>query len=998
MSDDSKDDLSFDNDPGKLDQSENSLDFTFSDIPVLGSEKDNNASFSFDTPEKDPTLASFEALLSEQPKENDALDGTQADDAFSDSEDEFSEDSKAFQSQMEIERVKAIRSAKRRKKKLILFSIVGSAVALVVAVVVLVVVMLKSSHDNAVKKLSPKELAAMRAAKQKEKVDNMMSKAAALYDDGKFPEALTAYRKTLEMDPTRSEAHLGIGKCLENQNKFQEAKQEYEKAIELSPSTAAPFSRLARIHITAGDKQKALNILDNGASKFPDDQDLGLTLANLYFETGDYEKALEHYKRLDTSNLEIQDIKNYASILKDESKEDAKKLLISAARRLKNYSLYSLAAELAKDAGDRLSLFKEALDKIQKGEEHFDDLVFKLAEINKELGDKQAALDNLKKLNVAKLDPKFFAPFFTLLEECDGTPKDVMKQQLDLVRTNAERKADEKLVKEGKLDKAAFNKNFYLPPTFTNKNPSDWQKLVYYLLKKMPDNLDVQLLVLRMINNQTTLNPVDVYSDFTVVLKNNAFYHFINGRIFQGVGNFDAALKRYEKAVELNPKLYPALLAMAKIHLRRRHFKQAKSLLERCVALRPKDSSLRELLCEATILNGESRKALKDYDAFLTSMKTPVGEKTAALADMALLAKTPGKVDGYLAELRNLPNMTLKFKELRAKRNLIFGGAKLSDFKDARNGDFRRCKMIFLLANGEVTKLLQVHTPKEDYPDFWKVFVMLQKKYIVRKKSLASIKAALTDLVEMVKTLRRIGRINRLPKSGDTEAAKARKAVEDAENKAGQSFDAAITAMLAATSSEKALKIAVAASETSTGENEKKARDAVAAAEKAYIEAAKNAADSAVAAAKEFLATAKVILMAAKHTRTRRAVFRDAKNIKIKTAELAKLADAFIAEKESKRPGKKRDILMLLYNKTRGSACIPKKEISAVWNGESCVEDMEELLPVVPAPDLALHYFLLAEEYKYLGQRMKCRIALRKALSAPRSIYRPLIEHAYKQH
>jgi hypothetical protein len=60
--------FSFENDPGKL-TGDDDATFTFTDIPVLGTDKNKDLFFFEELPdtEPDPSLASFEALLTEQP-------------------------------------------------------------------------------------------------------------------------------------------------------------------------------------------------------------------------------------------------------------------------------------------------------------------------------------------------------------------------------------------------------------------------------------------------------------------------------------------------------------------------------------------------------------------------------------------------------------------------------------------------------------------------------------------------------------------------------------------------------------------------------------------------------------------------------------------------------------------------------------------------------------------------------------------------------------------
>ena len=102
------DSFSFDNDPGKMADKEDA-DFTFADIPVLGNEKKKEA-FSLDQitddSQGDPTIASFEALLSEQPKPEEGSNNPEDEVATPD----------ASASTIDIQRVINARDAKKKKR------------------------------------------------------------------------------------------------------------------------------------------------------------------------------------------------------------------------------------------------------------------------------------------------------------------------------------------------------------------------------------------------------------------------------------------------------------------------------------------------------------------------------------------------------------------------------------------------------------------------------------------------------------------------------------------------------------------------------------------------------------------------------------------------------------------------------------------------------------------------------------------------------------------
>lgn len=103
--------------------------------------------------------------------------------------------------------------------------------------------------------------------------------------EGNYEEAIAAFTKAIEIDPTqvpayieRGEAYILEGKTAEN---LDAAQADYEKAIELDDSLQDAYIGLAEIHIQRTDYDKALDILSLCLEKTSDSKDVSDKIAEV---------------------------------------------------------------------------------------------------------------------------------------------------------------------------------------------------------------------------------------------------------------------------------------------------------------------------------------------------------------------------------------------------------------------------------------------------------------------------------------------------------------------------------------------------------------------------------------------------------------------------------------------------------------------------------------------------------------------------------------------
>jgi Tfp pilus assembly protein PilF len=668
------DSFSFDNDPGKLSE-EDDADFTFTDIPVLGNDKKKDL-FSFDdlpNTEPDPSLASFEALLAEQPKG----DG------------EETEDVSAFDataSTMDVQRVMKSRGAKKKKKMMIIAGSAGGVVAILIGVLVVMSMISSSPEEKEKKVLSPAEKAAIAKKKQKQKIAGMLKSANSLFESGEEKKALTSFKNILKLDRNLSDAYTGAGKCYAKLKNSEEAEKNYKKAIDLNSKAPAPYILLAEILINRKENTKALELLKDAHSKFPNDPKIAVMLGDIYYTNGESDLALEAYRAIKTKSCLSKDsIQRFGSLLENDAPKEAVDLYMFAGKKFKSSTFFSSAAMASDLPEEKIKVLTKALKILPDDDKNIDEIKFMLAQTYIKSGNKTEASATLQSINLTKLDTK----------QCSE-----------------------------------------LIPLATASGIADIKSYCLKLLESNPKEISLQEAILKeLTKSQTPEKLLGIYSAWWTSNTNEPVANYLYGL---ALGDSIAAKKYFTAAVALNPQFYEAILELAKINIKTNDLKSAVRNLNKAINLKKDRQTPHKLLAIAKIHQGNTSNALKEYSKFLETTKNSDSQKALQLLELALLLKTPNAANRYLAEIKKDPSMLREYRENNAKKKLIFGGASDSDFAGPKAGLMRKYYILYLLSKGREDALMRLRTSKKEFPEFWKIYLM-RKKGMETWKTLAKL-------------------------------------------------------------------------------------------------------------------------------------------------------------------------------------------------------------------------------------------------------------------
>ncbi len=105
-------------------------------------------------------------------------------------------------------------------------------------------------------------------------------------------EAVGAYRRVLELDPTHADAHINLGRLLHDEGKTAEAERHYRAALEIDPADETAHFNLAVVLEDQERWEEALNVYEQ-----IDHADAHYNAAVLCERLGHRAAALRHFKR-----------------------------------------------------------------------------------------------------------------------------------------------------------------------------------------------------------------------------------------------------------------------------------------------------------------------------------------------------------------------------------------------------------------------------------------------------------------------------------------------------------------------------------------------------------------------------------------------------------------------------------------------------------------------------------------------------------------------------
>lgn len=188
----------------------------------------------------------------------------------------------------------------------------------------------------------------------------------ALASQNKYKDAVTSFRKALEIDPSVAELHFNVAILLTNINRIEEAISSYKKVVKLNPAftdahynLGAALQSQEQFEQAANSYQKAIDL---EAGFFEAMVNLGVCLQ----EQSQLQPAIDIYQRALTIQKDAKIYFNMGTALKNEGKlEDAIESYNQALELEPNYAeVHSNLGEVLRDQGrydESVLFYKQAI-------------------------------------------------------------------------------------------------------------------------------------------------------------------------------------------------------------------------------------------------------------------------------------------------------------------------------------------------------------------------------------------------------------------------------------------------------------------------------------------------------------------------------------------------------------------------------------------------------------------------------------------------------------
>jgi len=129
---------------------------------------------------------------------------------------------------------------------------------------------------------------------------------------GNVEEAISDFRKALELWPQQSQDHNNLGNALAQKGRMAEAIEQFQTALKISPNDPGAETNLGAALLQQGEIDDAISHLERAVEKFPGRAQTHINLGNALLQKRDTDGAIAEYRK--TLELPFDHAESYYSI------------------------------------------------------------------------------------------------------------------------------------------------------------------------------------------------------------------------------------------------------------------------------------------------------------------------------------------------------------------------------------------------------------------------------------------------------------------------------------------------------------------------------------------------------------------------------------------------------------------------------------------------------------------------------------------------------------
>ena len=139
---------------------------------------------------------------------------------------------------------------------------------------------------------------------------------------GRLNESLTATQKSIELNPTDSEAHYNLGVILKGLDRSNEAEKSYRQAITLKPDYAEAHSNLGNTLQELGRLDEAEKSFRQAIALKPDFAEAYNNLGKILYKVGNKDLALDSIEKANNIDPQFQEARLLLNVIKSRKSRD----------------------------------------------------------------------------------------------------------------------------------------------------------------------------------------------------------------------------------------------------------------------------------------------------------------------------------------------------------------------------------------------------------------------------------------------------------------------------------------------------------------------------------------------------------------------------------------------------------------------------------------------------------------------------------------------------